>query len=110
MLKASIEDNDDCAKSFVCHANAKPARVSVMESFVYEYFGGNVKPQTYGTPQNFVTVDALSPSVQFDLAAQVGRVGGAKQCQEIYARCKVPYNELLAVLEGKMIAPAQQLE
>ena len=45
MLQASLEDNDDCAKAFVCYVNAKPTRVTPVEEFVFEYFGAASKEQ-----------------------------------------------------------------
>lgn len=116
MLQASLEDNDDCAKAYVCYVHAKPARASAMEEFVYEYFGGSSKetamlkaflPQ--GSSAGLSVIDVTTPTVQFDLAAQIGKVGGAQQCQKIYAQCPLPYNELVNVLEGKLAPqPIQQ--
>jgi hypothetical protein len=116
MLQASLNDNDDCAKAFVCHVHAKPARTTAMEEFVFEYFGGNSKdtamlkalvPQT---SEGMTVMDVLSPTVQFDLAAQVGKAGGAQQCQRIYAQCPLPYSELIGVLEGKVTPQPQPIE
>jgi hypothetical protein len=108
MLQASLQDNDDCAKAFVCHVNAKPTRNTPMEEFVYEYFGGQTQETAMLKailPQGssgLSVVDTLSPTVQFDLAAQVGKLGGAEQCTKIYAQCPLPYSELLSALEGKV--------
>ena len=108
MLQASLEDNDDCAKAFVCHVSANPALVSPVEQFVSEYFGTSSKDQAMfkslmpkEASQGLTIVDALSPTVQFDLAAQIGKIGGPQQCKKIYAQCPLPYHELLSVIEGK---------
>ena len=34
------------------------------------------------------------PSVEFDLAALVGKKVGFEQCQTVYARCKYDYSQL----------------
>lgn len=101
MIKASLDDSDDCAKAFVCQLNAQPARTTPMELFVYEYFGSNVKSTIDGQ----ALINVLNPTVQFDLAAHVGRLGGAQQCQQVYARCPMPYKDLLSVLESQLAGP-----
>ena len=116
MLQASLEDNDDCAKAFVCYVNAKPTRVTPVEEFVFEYFGAATKEQAMlkalmpkESAQGLTVVDALSPTVQFDLASQIGKMGGSQQCQKIYAQCPLPYSELLSVIEGKVSPQPQQI-
>jgi hypothetical protein len=115
MLQASLEDNDDCAKAFVCHVNANPALVTPVEQFVSQYFGTTSKDQAMfkalmpqEAAQALTVVDALSPTVQFDLAAQIGKIGGSQQCKKIYAQCPLPYHELLSVIEGKQIELKEQ--
>jgi hypothetical protein len=116
MLQASIQDNDDCAKAFVCQVNAKPIRSTAMEQFVFDYFGGNAKDTAMlralmpGSAQGMTVIDALSPTVQFELAAQVGRLGGVEQCQKIYAQCTMQYTELLGALEGQVSPQIQPIE
>ena len=116
MLQASVQDNDDCAKAFVCHVHAKATRTTAMEEFVFDYFGGNSKdtamlkalvPQT--SPSSTV-VDVLSPTIQFDLAAEIGKLAGPEQCANIYAQCPLPYNELLNILENKITPQPQPAE
>jgi hypothetical protein len=116
MLQASVEDNDDCAKAFVCHVHAKPARTTAMEEFVYDYFGGNEKdtamlkalvPQTSA---GSTVVDAFSPTIQFDIAAEIGKIAGSAQCSKIYAQCPLPYSELLNILENKITPQPQPAE
>jgi hypothetical protein len=116
MLQASVQDNDDCAKAFVCYVHAKPTRTTAMEEFVFDYFGGNSKdtamlkalvPQT---SEGSTVLDVLSPTVQFDLAAEIGTVGGAETCQKIYAQCPMPYSELSKILEGKLTPAPQPVE
>jgi len=116
MLQASLEDNDDCAKAFVCYVNAKPTRTTPVEEFVFDYFGTATKEQAMlkalmpkEAAQGLTVVDALSPTVQFDLAAQIGKMGGSQQCKLIYAQCPLPYSELISVIEGKVSPQPQQI-
>jgi len=92
-------------KAFVCQVNTKPNLSIPLETFAYEYFGNGLK-QTSGTlsgaPEGVALIDVLSPTVEFDLAAQIGRVGGEAQCKTIYKRCPLPYNELISLLEGRI--------
>ena len=45
-------------------------------------------------------INLSSGTVEFDLAALIGRKAGTQQCQKIYARCNKEYDELLKVLEA----------
>ena len=117
MLQASLEDNDDCAKAFVCYVNAKATRVTPVEKFVYEYFVAATKEQAMlkalmpkETALGLTVVDVLSPIVQFNLAAQIGTIGGTQQCQRIYAQCPLPYSELQSVVEGKVSPQPQSID
>jgi hypothetical protein len=117
MLQASLEDNDDCAKSFVCYVNTKPILSTPVEEFVFEYFGAAAKEQAMlkalmpkEAAQGLTIVDALSPTVQFVLAARIGKIGGPQQCQRIYAQCPLPYSELQSVIEGKVSPQPQSIE
>ena len=46
------------------------------------------------------TLDVLKLSVRFDLAAAVGRDAGTNQCQTLYARCQMPYEEMLVFMSS----------
>lgn len=116
MLQASLQDNDDCAKAYVCHVHAKPTRTTAMEEFVFEYFSGNSKetamlkalvPQT---SEGSTVVDAFSPTIQFDLAAEIGKIAGSEQCTKIYAQCPLPYSEIVGILENRLTPQPQPIE
>ena len=62
------------------------------------------------TALGLTVVDALSPTVQFNLAAHIGKIGGPQQCQRIYAQCPLPYSELQSVIEGKVSPQHQSVE
>ena len=48
-------------------------------------------------PNGFI--DVTQGTVEFDLAATMGRIAGEKQCKTVYARCKAPYNQIKEVVE-----------
>ncbi len=87
LSQASIEDEGDCAKKFVCEVHAKAfAALDEVEQGVYALFGAAE------------TLDVARETVQFDLAAMVGQKAGYEQCQKVYARCDMNTNELKAAL------------
>eukprot|EP00094_Tigriopus_californicus_P005531 TCALIF_05328-PA protein Name:"Protein of unknown function" AED:0.13 eAED:0.13 QI:0/0/0.5/0.5/0/0.5/2/102/185 len=79
-LQASVDDADDCAKKLVCMVNATPEEsMTAEEKVVAEMFGYQDE------------INVSKSSVEFDLAALVGRKAGPAQCKSIYARC--PHNQ-----------------
>lgn len=84
-LSASVQDTDDCGKSFVCQLNAMP--VSELGEFE------RVMRGMYGIDDN---IDVTQDTVEFDLAALVGRKAGESQCKTIYQRCKSDYETMKA--------------
>jgi hypothetical protein len=88
IVQASVADVDDCAKSFVCQLNAKPAvGLDALEVDVRAAFG------------NGGYIDVTKSSAEFDLAALMGRLAGEQQCSTIYARCRTPYSSMLKTME-----------
>ncbi len=78
LSEAALDDETDCAKKFVCETHAKALEaLDETERAIYLLFG----------PGN--SIDVSSESVQFDLAALVGRRAGVAQCQKVYARCQM---------------------
>ena len=89
LLKASYDDVDDCAKKMVCLVNAKPAtNLDNFEMEIRHMFGQSGQ------------LDVSQGSVEFDLAALMGRKAGSAQCQKIYARCQISAEKLLDVLRS----------
>ena len=86
LLKVSYDDVDDCAKKMVCLINAKPATaLDTVEMEIHSMFGQSGR------------LDVSQGSVEFDLAALMGRKAGSAQCMKIYARCQVEAHKLLDV-------------
>ena len=85
--EAALEDKGDCAKKFVCEVHSKDfASLDKTELGIYMLFGtGEV-------------IDVSKDSVQFDLAALIGRKAGFAQCQKVYARCNASNNQLKSAL------------
>ena len=74
---------------FLCQLGAKPEdSLNYVEKDINGIFGTN---------QNG-TLDVLKPSVLFDLAATVGRDAGLEHCQILYARCQIPYEEMMNIM------------
>lgn len=75
-LQASIDDADDCAKKMVCMVNSKSVEeLSEIEKTIHEMFGQDDE------------INVSKSTVEFDLAALVGRKAGYLQCKSVYARC-----------------------
>jgi len=85
------KDQDDCSKLLICELRAKEAanqQLSEIEKTIADYFG------------NGKTVDVSDITVEFDLAAQVGKYMGAPRCQELYApRCDATTSEMVEMIK-----------
>merc|ERR1712018_47550 len=75
-LEASRKDQYDCAKLLICELNAKPVQeLEEDEMIIGSAFG------------QMDAIDVTVPSVEFDLAALIGRMVGSPRCKTIYSRC-----------------------
>jgi len=87
ILDASLNDADDCAKKLVCSLNAQDVKtLQADEAAIASLFG-----KTAG-------IDLTSTTVEFDLAALMGRQAGKNQCDTIYARCPYQSKDLMEVM------------
>jgi hypothetical protein len=92
LLLSKFQDVDDCAKMFICQLGTKPEdNLDDIEQNISSIFGTNEQG----------ALDATKPSVLFDLAATVGRDAGFEQCKTLYARCQMPYDEMLQFMSQK---------
>lgn len=89
ILDASLNDGEDCAKKLICSLNAKD--VNTLEAD--EQILANVFGKTAG-------IDLTSTTVEFDLAALMGRHVGKAQCDTIYARCPYQTKDLMEVMRS----------
>ena len=79
----------EIAKKMVCEINAMPyAALDKEMANIHNMFaqGG--------------TIDVAADSVEFDLAAIMGRKAGAAQCQTIYRRCPYTVEQLMQELRA----------
>jgi len=87
ILDASLNDAEDCAKKLVCSLNAQDVKtLQADEAAIASLFG-----KTAG-------IDLTSTTVEFDLAAFMGRQAGKSQCDTIYARCPYQSKDLMEVM------------
>jgi len=87
ILDASLNDAEDCAKKLVCSLNAQDVKtLQADEAAIASLFG-----KTAG-------IDLTSTTVEFDLAALMGRQAGKHQCDTIYARCPYQSKDLMEVM------------
>ena len=77
---------------FICQIGTKSEdNLDDIEQNINSIFGTNEQG----------ALDATKPSVLFDLAATVGRDAGLEQCKTLYAKCLIPYDEMLQFMSQK---------
>jgi len=87
ILDVSLNDEDDCAKKLVCSLNAQDIRtLQADEVVIATLFGKSAG------------IDLSAATVEFDLAALMGRQTGKAQCDTIYARCPYQTKDLMEVM------------
>ena len=87
LLTASLNDGQDCAKKLVCSLNAEDVNtLSYEEQAIAKLFG------------QAENIDVTAVTVEFDLAAHMGRKAGQDQCQLIYSRCPYGTKALMDVI------------
>jgi len=92
ILDASLNDAEDCAKKLVCSLNAQDVNtLQADESAIAALFG-----KTAGG------IDVTATTVEFDLAALMGRQAGKAQCDTIYARCPYQTKDLMEVMRKEL--------
>ncbi|QQP50519.1 Uncharacterized protein FKW44_011543 [Caligus rogercresseyi] len=96
LLSASQNDASDCAKRLICEVNgalsaSAPSSLSSEEAMIMNLFNSD-------------HLDISSLTVEFDLAAQIGRRVGSHQCGLIYKRCPHSREELMEILQDPNFA------
>ena len=82
ILKANVQDLDDCAKKFICELNAK-------DETILDDFELSMK-SAFGVDKRG-NLDVKSISARFDFAASVGQNGGNSLCKIVFRRCTHSY-------------------
>jgi len=90
ILDASLNDAEDCAKKLICSLTAKDANTLEADERIL----ANVFGKSAG-------IDLTSTTVEFDLAALMGRQAGKAQCDKIYARCPYQTKDLMEVMRSE---------
>lgn len=88
-----FKDQDDCSKRLICELNAKGAEgreLTANEELIAQIFGkGN-------------SLDVSKESLEFDVAAVLGRKIGKLRCELSYRRCTVSVEELMDMIETEI--------
>lgn len=85
-LIASQNDADDCAKKLICSLAARDARsLAEDEAVIVSLFGHG-------------DLDVSKSTVEFDLAAIMGRKVGENHCNVVYSRCAYAPATLMEVM------------
>ncbi len=104
--QASVEDSNDCLKSFVCLAASLPRESrEPLEESVVAAFGADVGSAAAAAAP---AADPWSGAAEFELAASVGGAAGARQCRRLYARCGASYFQLREQLAEAWVRQQQQ--
>ena len=94
ILSADFQDANDCAKKFICELNAKNKKnLDGIEMVTRSLFGYDDSGR----------LDVTKPSAHFDFVAVVGRKAGFDQCETIFARCDIPYEDLKKMIEEGLV-------
>ena len=85
-LFASQNDADDCAKKLICSLAAKDVNTLAQdEAVIVSLFGQS-------------ELDVSKTSIEFDLAATMGRKVGSDHCNSVYSRCGYTSDSLMEVM------------
>jgi len=85
LLDASLNDADDCGKKLICILNAQES-LAEDEAKIAQLFGKTE------------SIDLSAVTVEFDVAALMGKKVGEAQCETIYSRCNYGVKDLMNVI------------
>ena len=85
LLDASLNDADDCGKKLICILNAQES-LAEDEAKIAQLFGKTE------------SIDLSAVTVEFDVAALMGKKVGEAQCETIYNRCNYGVKDLMNVI------------
>merc|ERR1719325_512350 len=86
-------DQDGCGKKLICELRAKEetaAGFTEDERLIAENFGRGNK------------VDVSDITVEYDLAAQMGRFMGLSRCRQLYNRCDLSSEDMVRMIKTEM--------
>lgn len=83
------KDQDDCSKRLLCGLNAKRAegqQLTENERIIADAFGKNNE------------IDIGVETLEFDLAAVLGKEGGVRRCELSYRRCETSVPDMMTMI------------
>merc|ERR1719312_1765980 len=83
-------DQDSCGNKLICELRSKEASgvsMTAEEKLIAEKFGDGRQ------------VDVSDITVEFDLAAQIGRNMGESRCQQLYNRCELSTEDMVKMIQ-----------
>merc|ERR1712141_685440 len=84
-------DQDGCGKKLVCELRAKQKfGFTEDERLIAENFGSGTQ------------VDVSDITVEYDLAAQLGKYMGLERCQQLYNRCDLSSSDMVRMIKTEM--------
>merc|ERR1711953_572123 len=84
-------DQDGCGKKLICELRAKQkSGFTEDERLIAENFG------------NGTQVDVSDITVEYDLAAQLGKYMGLERCQQLYNRCDLSSSDMVRMIKTEM--------
>merc|ERR1712001_252990 len=84
-------DQDGCGKKLICELRAKQkSGFTEDERLIAEDFGSGTQ------------VDVSDITVEYDLAAQLGKYMGLERCQQLYNRCDLSSSDMVRMIKTEM--------
>merc|ERR1712024_155829 len=85
-------DQDGCGKKLICELRAKQqsSGFTAGERLIAENFGSGTQ------------VDVSDITVEYDLAAQLGKYMGLERCQQLYNRCDLSSSDMVRMIKTEM--------
>merc|ERR1712020_617636 len=84
-------DQDGCGKKLICELRAKQkSGFTEDEKLIAENFGSGTQ------------VDVSDITVEYDLAAQLGKYMGLERCQQLYNRCDLSSADMVRMIKKEM--------
>merc|ERR1711990_1232804 len=84
-------DQDGCGKKLICELRAQQSSgFTADEKLIAENFGSGTQ------------VDVSDITVEYDLAAQLGKYMGLERCQQLYNRCDLSSSDMVRMIKTEM--------
>lgn len=84
------KDQDDCSKRMLCELNSRAAQGEVLTEHEI------ILAEAFGKDNN---LDVGAETLEFDIAAVIGRKVGLERCELSYRRCEISVKEMLKMID-----------